>query len=76
MFVFLSLRSLGYLLHERGFDRKRPISLLCRCLSVFDRILEENVGRLLNYIPLPITGQRYARPSLDPLRLSMDSRLQ
>ncbi len=34
-------------------------------------ILEEVVGRLLNHTPLSITGQRYARPSLDALRSSM-----
>jgi hypothetical protein len=35
------------------------------------RILEEIVGRLLNHTPLSITGQRYARPSLDALRPAM-----
>lgn len=35
-------------------------------------VLEEIVGRLLNHTPLSITGQRYARPSLDALRPSMD----
>jgi integrase len=34
-------------------------------------ILEEIVGRLLNHTPLSITGQRYARPSLDALRPAM-----
>lgn len=34
-------------------------------------VLEEIVGRLLNHTPLSITGQRYARPSLDALRPSM-----
>ena len=36
-------------------------------------VLEEIVGRLLNHTPLSITGQRYARPSLDALRPSMDT---
>jgi integrase len=35
-------------------------------------ILEEIVGRLLNHTPLSITGQRYAMPSLDALRPSME----
>jgi hypothetical protein len=35
-------------------------------------VLEEIVGRLLNHTPLSITGQRYAMPSLDALRPSMD----
>ena len=35
-------------------------------------VLEEIVGRLLNHTPISITGQRYARPSLDALRPSMD----
>jgi integrase len=35
-------------------------------------VLEEIVGRLLNHTPLSITGQRYARPSLDALRPSME----
>ncbi|MEM7529131.1 MAG: integrase family protein [Pseudomonadota bacterium] len=30
-------------------------------------VLEEVVGRLLNHTPLSITGQRYARPSLEAL---------
>lgn len=34
-------------------------------------ILEEVVGRLLNHTPLSITGQRYAKPSLDALRAPM-----
>ena len=34
-------------------------------------ILEEIVGRLLNHTPLSITGQRYAKPSLDALRPAM-----
>lgn len=34
-------------------------------------VLEEIVGRLLNHTPLSITGQRYAKPSLDALRPSM-----
>jgi integrase len=34
-------------------------------------VLEEIVGRLLNHTPISITGQRYARPSLDALRPSM-----
>ena len=34
-------------------------------------VLEEIVGRLLNHTPLSITGQRYARPSLDALRPAM-----
>lgn len=35
-------------------------------------VLEEVVGRLLNHTPLSITGQRYAKPSLDALRPSME----
>ncbi|MGR3384145.1 tyrosine-type recombinase/integrase [Roseovarius indicus] len=35
-------------------------------------VLEEIVGRLLNHTPLSITGQRYAKPSLDALRPPMD----
>lgn len=35
-------------------------------------ILEEIVGRLLNHTPLSITGQRYAKPSLDALRPAME----
>ncbi|SIS87514.1 Phage integrase family protein [Roseivivax lentus] len=35
-------------------------------------VLEEIVGRLLNHTPLSITGQRYAKPSLDALRPAMD----
>jgi integrase len=35
-------------------------------------VLEEIVGRLLNHTPLSITGQRYARPSLDALRPAME----
>ena len=34
-------------------------------------VLEEIVGRLLNHTPLSITGQRYARPSLEALRPAM-----
>ncbi len=34
-------------------------------------VIEEIVGRLLNHTPLSITGQRYARPSLDALRAPM-----
>lgn len=34
-------------------------------------IFEEIVGRLLNHTPLSITGQRYAKPSLDALRPAM-----
>ncbi|WP_120500362.1 integrase family protein [Roseovarius sp. EL26] len=36
-------------------------------------VLEEVVGRLLNHTPLSITGQRYARPSLDALRPAMET---
>ncbi len=36
-------------------------------------VLEEIVGRLLNHTPISITGQRYARPSLDALRPSMQT---
>ena len=36
-------------------------------------VLEEIVGRLLNHTPLSITGQRYAKPSLNALRPSMDA---
>ena len=36
-------------------------------------VLEEIVGRLLNHTPLSITGQRYARPSLDALRPAMET---
>lgn len=35
-------------------------------------VLEEIVGRLLNHTPVSITGQRYARPSMDALRPSME----
>ncbi len=35
-------------------------------------VLEEIVGRLLNHTPLSITGQRYARPSLEALRPAME----
>jgi hypothetical protein len=31
------------------------------------------VGRLLNHTPLSITGQRYARPSLEALRPAMQA---
>ncbi|MCC0047253.1 MAG: integrase family protein [Defluviimonas sp.] len=34
-------------------------------------VLEEIVGRLLNHTPRSITGQRYAKPSIDALRPSM-----
>jgi integrase len=34
-------------------------------------VLEEVVGRLLNHTPLSVTGQRYAKPSLDALRPAM-----
>ena len=34
-------------------------------------VFEEIVGRLLNHTPISITGQRYARPSLDALRPAM-----
>ena len=34
-------------------------------------ILEGIAGRLLSHTPLSITGQRYARPSLDALRPAM-----
>jgi len=36
-------------------------------------VFEEVVGRLLNHTPLSITGKRYARPSLDALRPSMET---
>ncbi len=36
-------------------------------------VLEEVVGRLLNHTPLSITGQRYTKPSLDALRVPMDT---
>ena len=36
-------------------------------------VLEEIVGRLLNHTPISITGQRYARPSLDALRPAMET---
>ncbi len=36
-------------------------------------VLEEIIGRLLNHTPLSITGQRYARPSLDALRPAMQT---
>ncbi len=36
-------------------------------------VLEEIVGRLLNHTPLSITGQRYAKPSLDALRPHMQT---
>jgi len=35
-------------------------------------VLEEVVGRLLNHTPLSITGQRYARPSLEALKPAME----
>ena len=34
-------------------------------------VLEEIVGRLLNHTPLSVTGRRYAKPSIDALRPSM-----
>lgn len=34
-------------------------------------VMEEIVGRLLNHTPISITGQRYAKPSIDALRPSM-----
>lgn len=34
-------------------------------------VLEEVVGRLLNHTPFSITGQRYAKPSIDALRPAM-----
>ena len=36
-------------------------------------VLEEIVGRLLNHTPLSITGQRYARPSIEALKPSMQA---
>ena len=36
-------------------------------------IMEEIVGRLLNHTPLSITGQRYAKPSIDALRPSIET---
>lgn len=36
-------------------------------------VMEEIVGRLLNHTPLSITGQRYAKPSLDALRPAMET---
>ena len=36
-------------------------------------VLEEIVGRLLNHTPLSVTGQRYAKPSLEALRPHMDT---
>ena len=36
-------------------------------------LLEEVVGRLLNHTPISITGQRYARPSLEALRPAMQT---
>lgn len=35
--------------------------------------MEEVVGRLLNHTPLSITGHRYVRPSLETLRLAMET---
>ncbi|WP_315898469.1 hypothetical protein [Vannielia litorea] len=35
-------------------------------------VLEKVVGRPLNHTPLSITGQRYAKPSLDALRPAME----
>lgn len=40
-------------------------------VAVETGMLEEVVGRLLNHTPLSITGQRYARPSLEALRPAM-----
>ena len=34
-------------------------------------VIEDLVGRLLNHTPVSVTGQRYARPSVDALRPSM-----
>lgn len=34
-------------------------------------VMEEIVGRLLNHTPLSVTGQRYAKPSIDALRPHM-----
>ena len=36
-------------------------------------VLEEAVGRLLNHTPLSVTGQRYAKPSVDSLRPTMEA---
>jgi integrase len=36
-------------------------------------VIEDVVGRLLNHAPVSVTGQRYARPSLDALRPAMDA---
>jgi integrase len=36
-------------------------------------VFEEVVGRLLNHTPLSITGQRYAKPSLDALRPALET---
>ena len=36
-------------------------------------VMEEVVGRLLNHTPLTVTGQRYAKPSLDALRPHMET---
>lgn len=40
-------------------------------VAMEEGVLEEIVGRLLNHTPISITGQRYARPSLDALRPAM-----
>lgn len=42
-------------------------------IAVEAGILEEIVGRLLNHTPISVTGQRYAKPSLDALRPSMNT---
>ena len=39
-------------------------------------VLEEIVGRLLNHTPLSVTGRRYAKPSIDALRPSMETGLR
>jgi hypothetical protein len=35
-------------------------------------VIEDIVGRLLNHTPVSVTGQRYARPSIDALRPAME----
>ncbi len=42
-------------------------------IAVETGVLEEVVGRLLNHTPATVTGQRYARPSLDALRPHMQT---
>jgi integrase len=42
-------------------------------VSMVAGILEQIVGRLLDHTPILITGQRYARPSLDALRPAMQT---